>query len=136
MLEVCFGEQAMGRTQVFEWFSKFKCSVTSREEAESSGRPSTNKTDDNVNKVKELVHKIGRFTTSDVANMLRISCTVLNNTQWSQMTFANSEIYYEIISEDNTSKLSHVPLKLSTFWIKGSTSSFNDLPPGALQARK
>jgi hypothetical protein len=85
------------------------------EEAESSGCLSTNETDINANKVKELVHENGRITTREVANILRISYTVLNNTERKQIIFANSEIYYEIISEDNTSKLSDVILKLSKF---------------------
>lgn len=94
------------------------------------------KPDENVNKVRELVHGNRRITTREVANMLRISYTGLNNTEWSQMIFAYSESYYQIISQDNTWKLSDVRLKLSKFWIKGCTSSFNDLPPGALQSRK
>jgi hypothetical protein len=44
MLKACFGEQTMGRTQVFEWFSNFKSGVTSAEDAKCSGRPSTSKT--------------------------------------------------------------------------------------------
>jgi hypothetical protein len=47
----------MGRTHVYKRFSKLKYSVNPRKEAESSGRSSTNKTDVNVNKVKELVHE-------------------------------------------------------------------------------
>jgi hypothetical protein len=36
IFEVYFGEPTMGRTHVYEWFSKLKCGVTSREEAERS----------------------------------------------------------------------------------------------------
>jgi hypothetical protein len=48
MLKVCFGKQIVGRTQVFEWFSKFKNSVSSAEDDEHSGHPSMSKTDENV----------------------------------------------------------------------------------------
>jgi hypothetical protein len=41
IFEVYFGEKTIGRTHVYEWFSEMKCGVTSREEAERSGRPST-----------------------------------------------------------------------------------------------
>jgi len=37
MLTVAFGEQTVGRTQVFEWLSKFEVSVASVEEAECLG---------------------------------------------------------------------------------------------------
>jgi hypothetical protein len=45
----------MGRTHVFYWVSKFKSGVTSAEHAEDSERPPTNKTDENVNQMQELV---------------------------------------------------------------------------------
>jgi len=47
-----FGEWAMGRTQVFEWFSKFKSSVILVEDAEHLGHPLMSKT---MGWVKELV---------------------------------------------------------------------------------
>jgi len=37
MLTVAFGEQTVGRTQVFEWFSKFEVSGASVEEAKCLG---------------------------------------------------------------------------------------------------
>jgi hypothetical protein len=44
LLKVRFREQKMGRTQVSEWFSKFKNAVTSAEDAKRSGCALTNKT--------------------------------------------------------------------------------------------
>jgi hypothetical protein len=48
MLYVAFGDQTMGRTQVSEWFTKFKSSVISVEDAKRAGRPLTSKTNANV----------------------------------------------------------------------------------------
>ena len=49
MLNVAFGEQTMGITQVFlKWFSEFKSSVTSAEDTDGSGRPSASRTDENL----------------------------------------------------------------------------------------
>ena len=39
MLKTAFGEQAMGRSQKFQWFSRFKAGRTSTEDDESSGLP-------------------------------------------------------------------------------------------------
>jgi hypothetical protein len=50
------GQQKMGRTQVFELFSKLKSGATSAEDAEHSTHPSMSKADENVDQVKELVH--------------------------------------------------------------------------------
>jgi hypothetical protein len=73
MLKVCFGEETMGGKQVFEWFSKFKSSVTSVEDAKCLGCPLTSKRDENVDRENGLVHKNGRITIREVANMLEIS---------------------------------------------------------------
>lgn len=72
MLEVAFREQTVGRTQVSEWLFKFKSSVTSVEDSECSGYPSTGKTDEDVEQVKELVLKNRRSTTHSVDDMFRI----------------------------------------------------------------
>jgi len=72
MLEVAFREQTVGRTQVFEWLFKFKSSMTSVEDSERSGRPSTGKTDEDVEQLKELVLRNIRNTTDSVADMFRI----------------------------------------------------------------
>jgi hypothetical protein len=43
-----FGEPEMGRTQTFQWFAKFRNGLTSVEDIEHSGHPSTAVTDENV----------------------------------------------------------------------------------------
>ena len=39
MLKTSFGEQAMGHSQTFQWFSQFKAGRTSTDDDECSGRP-------------------------------------------------------------------------------------------------
>ena len=48
MLKIAFGEEAMCRTQTYEWWKRFKEGRTSVDDDPRSGRPSTSKTDDNV----------------------------------------------------------------------------------------
>jgi hypothetical protein len=55
MLHVAFGEQTMEKTRVFEWFSMFKSSVTSDVDDKCSRHPLISKTDENSDRVKELV---------------------------------------------------------------------------------
>jgi hypothetical protein len=62
MLEVCFREQKMGRTQLFAWFSKFKSDMISVEVAEHLGCLSMSKTDENMDQAKKLVHENRRVT--------------------------------------------------------------------------
>jgi len=39
MLKTAFGEQAMGRSLTFQWFSRFKAGRTSTDDDKRSGRP-------------------------------------------------------------------------------------------------
>jgi hypothetical protein len=55
MLEIAFREQRLGRTQVSEWFFKFKSYVTDVKDSDCSGCPFTGKTGEDVEQVKELV---------------------------------------------------------------------------------
>jgi hypothetical protein len=46
-----FGEHPLRRTAVFEWHSRFKAGRVSVEEDESSGRPGSSRTTENVEKI-------------------------------------------------------------------------------------
>jgi hypothetical protein len=73
MLKVDFGEQPMGRTQIFEWFSKFNSSVTSAEDDKLPERPSMSETSENVDQMLVSVLKNVRTTICEVANKLEVS---------------------------------------------------------------
>jgi hypothetical protein len=49
MLEA-FGEHSLSRTVVFEWHSRFNADRVSAEDGDRSGRSSTSKTTENLNK--------------------------------------------------------------------------------------
>jgi hypothetical protein len=52
MLRETFGEHSLSRTAVFEWHSRFKAGQVSVKDDERSGRPSTTKTTENVEKIR------------------------------------------------------------------------------------
>ena len=54
-LKVAVGEQKMGRTQGFVWYSKFNSDMTSVEGAEHSEHSSISKADENVDQVTDSV---------------------------------------------------------------------------------
>lgn len=60
----------MGRTHVLDQVSKFKRGATSAEHAEDSERPPTNKIDEIVNGMQELVLENRRITIHEVADTL------------------------------------------------------------------
>jgi hypothetical protein len=57
MLHEAFGEHSLSWAVVFEWHSHFKAGRVSDEDDERSGRPSTSKTTENVEKIRELIHE-------------------------------------------------------------------------------
>jgi hypothetical protein len=56
MLCEAFGEHSLSRTEVFEWHSCFKASQVSAVDDKRSGRPSTSKMIENIEKIRELIH--------------------------------------------------------------------------------
>jgi hypothetical protein len=66
MLKVAL-ESREGRTQIFYWFSKFISSVDSVEDAAYLGHPLTSKTDENVDKMNELVLEKRRIAIHEVS---------------------------------------------------------------------
>jgi hypothetical protein len=69
MLRQAYGDEAMSRTQCFEWHRRFKGGRTSLED-EQSGRPSTNITPENVERIREFVHVNHWRTINDIADIV------------------------------------------------------------------
>jgi hypothetical protein len=57
MLSEAFGEHSLSQTALFEWHSRFKTGQVSAEDDERSGQPSTRKTTENFEKIRELIHE-------------------------------------------------------------------------------
>jgi hypothetical protein len=73
MLKTAFGDNAMGRTQSFEWLCPFKREETSVEDSERSARPSTGRTEENVKNVCKTFNKDRRNTITETAGRLGLS---------------------------------------------------------------
>jgi len=73
LLEQAYGEDAMGRTQVFDWFRRFKEGRPSVESDPRSGRPSTSRNREMIAKVRTIVRNNGRLTVREIADDCGIS---------------------------------------------------------------
>jgi transposase len=72
LLTEVYGDQCLSRTQVFEWFKKFKEGREYVGDDPKSGRPSTAKTQENVEKVARIVRGDRRLSiraTSELTNI-------------------------------------------------------------------
>ena len=68
MLNIAFGESAMSKTRVYEWYKRFQDGREDVEDDERPGRPSTSQTDENVEKVKEMIMNDRRITIRELAD--------------------------------------------------------------------
>ena len=66
-------EDAMGHTQVFDWFRRFKEGRTSVESDPHSGRPSTSRNEEMIAKVRIIVRNNRRLTVREIADDCGIS---------------------------------------------------------------
>jgi hypothetical protein len=80
MLCEAFGEHSLSWTVVFESHSRSKAGRVSDEDDERSGRPSTSKMIENVEKIRELIHEDCGRTIHELADTVGISygvCQIL-----------------------------------------------------------
>jgi len=54
-LKTAFGEQAMGRSQTFQWFSRFKAGRTSTDDDERSGQPVSSSMPEMIERVRQII---------------------------------------------------------------------------------
>lgn len=73
MIKTAYKEDALSKTQVYEWFSRFKNGDMSIGDKPRSGRPSTSRTDENVLKIQQLVLEDRRRTIEDLSQLSGIS---------------------------------------------------------------
>jgi predicted transposase YdaD len=74
-----YGDETLKKTAVYDWFKRFKNGQESLEDEERSGRPSTSKNDETIEKVKNLVRSHRRLRIQDMANVLGISYGSVQN---------------------------------------------------------
>ena len=82
MLQQVYGEETMSRTRAFEWHKRFKEGQVEIEDDPRSGRPSTSRTADNIERVKQMVRTDHRLMVRMIAEELSIN----KDTVWSIIT--------------------------------------------------
>ena len=62
MLKTAYGDAALSKTRVCEWFSRLQNGEMSIEDQPRSGRPATSRSDENVDKIDALIREDRRRT--------------------------------------------------------------------------
>ena len=73
MLKTTFRKQAMGRSQTFQWFSRFKAGRTSTDDDECSGRPVSSSTPEMIERVRQIIREDRHRTIDEVSMLVGIS---------------------------------------------------------------
>ena len=73
MLQEAFKEEALSKTQVYEWYSHFKGGEMSCEDQPRSRRPSTCQNDDNLEKVCNAINADHRRTSAEISQITGLS---------------------------------------------------------------
>jgi len=73
MSKTAFGEQAMGPSQTFQWFSRFKAGRTSIDDDERSGRRVSSSTPEVIDRVRQIIREDRRRTIDEVSMLVGIS---------------------------------------------------------------
>jgi transposase len=72
MLKFVSGDSAVVMKTVHKWFERFRNGCESVEDEERSGRPSTSKTQENVERVREIIRSNRRLTIGEIPEDLNI----------------------------------------------------------------
>ena len=70
LLQKVYGNDTMSRTRLFEWHRRFKEGREEGEDDHRNGKPSTSKTDENVERVRQKVRSDHRLTVRMIADEL------------------------------------------------------------------
>ncbi|GFT44632.1 histone-lysine N-methyltransferase SETMAR [Trichonephila clavipes] len=82
MLQKAFKDECMGKTQIKEWYGRFKNCRTSVDSDPRSGRPSTGTSSHNVERVRVAVEQDRRLTVRELEDEIRIT----KSTVWRILT--------------------------------------------------
>ena len=67
MLQEAFKDEAMGKTQVYMWFNRFKRGEMSVKDQPHCGRPSMNRTEGSVEEVRQAVLADCHWITDEIS---------------------------------------------------------------------
>ena len=79
MLKLVYGDAVVTIKAVYRWFERFRNGCKSVEDEERSGRPSTSKTQENVERVNEMIRSNRRYTIREISEDLNISYGSVQN---------------------------------------------------------
>ncbi|KAG5331208.1 OR94B protein, partial [Acromyrmex charruanus] len=120
MLQKCYGDDTLSKTQVYQWYERFKSGREAVEDDARPGRPSTSKTDENVDEIRQLLIENRKLTIREIAETTNISFGSVQSILREDLGL--------ILHDDNAP--SHNALIIREFLVKNNTNT-NQQPPNS-----
>jgi len=73
MLHKCYGDDTLSKTQVYQWYDYFKSGREAVNDDARPGRPSTSKTDENIDDIEKSLIENRKLTIREIAETTNIS---------------------------------------------------------------
>ena len=126
LLQEVYGDDTMSRTCLFEWHRKFKEGREEVEDDHRSGKPSTSRTDENVERVRQKVWSDRCLTVRMIADELgmnseRVWRVIVTNRQHLSVTpeeLAGLHFLSTNVSKLNTKRLAYRYCKSIIYWFQ------------------
>jgi len=114
MLKTAISEQARGRSQTFQWFSRFKEGRTLTDDDERSGRPESSSTPEMIERGRQIIHEDRRRTIDEVSMLVGINHGTYNKilTEDLKMRCVASKFVPRLLSVDQKQQQLDVCLDL------------------------
>ncbi|XP_073976419.1 uncharacterized protein isoform X1 [Rhodnius prolixus] len=107
-----YGDIALSRAQVFRWFKAFSEGREVIGDDPRSGRPSSSRTDENVDKIRELVRADRRMTVRMIAHELNLTHTTVHQILTNELEMS------KICSSSSTATNSERNVSSSAVWLQ------------------
>ena len=114
MLKTAFAEQAVGHSQRFQWFSRFKVGRTSIDDDKCSGRPVSSSMPEMIERVRQIIRKDCHRTIDEVRMLVGISHRTCHNilTEYLKMRHVASKFVPRLLSVEQKQQRLEVCLDL------------------------
>lgn len=126
-LKKAYGENALGRSTVFDWYKRLKDGRTELEDYDRSGRPSTSVNDSNIERVRDIINTDRRLTIREISDDLGLSYGTVQRilTDKLGMTRVAAKFVPKLLSDEQKCKRVTACKELQK--LKGKHRNFLDL---------
>ena len=105
MLETPYKEAALGKTQVYKWFHRFRNGELSLADQPLSERPWTSRTDENIARIRELILEDRRRTIDNLVDLSGVSWSSCQGTLSEELQMKRVAAKYVLTADQKQSRV-------------------------------